>query len=165
MAQTVAFLIPCQADDAVRSFKDVAATAGYGVAEGLKLGDPEVVDGIRAFCRFQAKPLEVFYLISTPENGDAFDIYQEVLFAASKPVMPRFYGFLEALGSIPGSRPEYMVACTEWGAEDEAVWLEGSPANLVSYLKVVNTLGLMLWSPHTGRTQDSDRYPIVFRFI
>lgn len=164
MAQTVAFLFP-PGSEAAADFDRLAGAAGYIVMRGVDRGDPEVVEGIKGFCRFEPEPLEVCYLVSDPANRDAFSIYKDVQFASSKPEAPPFFRFVEGLGRLPAGLPKYMIACTEWAEGDEALWFEGTTADLIVYLKVANTLGSMLWSPVTGTLQDSDRYPIIFRLL
>lgn len=168
MSETIAFLLEDAQAPEIENLARTAERFGYSIVAGIDAGDEDATPGISRFLDLQEGTYEVIYVDSDRSSNvpSAFAIYEELFTCGSTENELNFFVFLREIKTfIRSGRKAYFLACTEWSESDEVRYLSGSVEALISYLSVMRTLGMWLWSPLTGAIQDSDRYPLVFRMV
>lgn len=169
MSTTIAITLADELDELkVLGIREIAQEYGYDIAVGLGSAEEDVLQGIGEASETIGWLTQIF--LKTPEEGAgvlAFGVQKELLDWETKGTVPPFFGFLECLDEeLKRNHDVYWVVfASEWCKNDRIRLEEGSLSELVEFLKKPGNWYQRLYVVSTGRFQDSDEVPLVFKVI
>lgn len=170
---TIAFALDFQLSPAVQEEVDTLAE-GFNYQASYEIGrvDLHVREGLsQAVDRLDLSGL---LLLDAPlaneqreydlDTAMAPAIQEEIFQWEFSRTEPPFFEFLRAFHAIANRRSQsyYVFFIEEWSRDESIRYEQGTVDDLIDCLRRPANWMLRLWSPATGRTQDSDELALMF---